>query len=118
MSVTETAREPRRFDQPGFDLRDGLGALFRHARPALLIVAAALVGAGIYLLLTPTEYTADAKLIIRLGREKAASPIGGGTNQEIRAMSRSKRGARMAPAFWGLPTVRTRILCCGAMTAA
>ncbi|TXM71359.1 lipopolysaccharide biosynthesis protein [Methylobacterium sp. WL12] len=95
MSGTETALDPRGFERHGFerhgfDLRDGLGALFRHARPALLILAAALVGAGIYLLLTPTEYTADAKLIIRLGREKSAAPINGGANQNYMFSERAQ----------------------------
>uniref|UniRef100_UPI0035CB2EB1 Wzz/FepE/Etk N-terminal domain-containing protein n=1 Tax=uncultured Methylobacterium sp. TaxID=157278 RepID=UPI0035CB2EB1 len=85
MSATETT-----FDAPAFDLRDVLGALFRHACPASLIVIAALVGAGIYLLLTPTEFTADAKLIIRLGREKSAAQIGGGTNQNYMFSERAQ----------------------------
>ncbi|CAA2157988.1 hypothetical protein MBRA_03335 [Methylobacterium brachiatum] len=73
-----------------FDLRDALAALFRHIRPALLILAAAILGAGIYLLLTPAEYTADAKLIIRLGREKAAAPVQGGANQNYMFSERAQ----------------------------
>lgn len=85
MTATETA-----FDAPAFDLRDALGALFRHARPASLIVIAALVGAGIYLLLTPTEFTADAKLIIRLGREKSAAQVTGNANQNYMFSERAQ----------------------------
>ncbi|WP_375464275.1 lipopolysaccharide biosynthesis protein [uncultured Methylobacterium sp.] len=81
---------PDGVEAPSYDLRDALGALFRHARPALLILTAALLGAGIYLLLTPAEYTADAKLIIRLGREKSAAPIGGGTNQSYMFSERAQ----------------------------
>ena len=73
-----------------FDLRDALAALFRHIRPALLILTAAILGAGIYLLLTPAEYTADAKLIIRLGREKAAAPVQGGANQNYMFSERAQ----------------------------
>lgn len=75
---------------PAFDLRDALAALFRHIRPALLILVAAIVGAGIYLLLTPAEYTADAKLIIRLGREKAGAPLQGGANQNYMFSERAQ----------------------------
>ncbi len=82
----EGARPP----QAAFDLRDALGALFRHIRPALLILSAAILGAGIYLLLTPTEYTADAKLIIRLGREKGAGQVNGGANQNYMFSERAQ----------------------------
>ncbi|PJI54058.1 lipopolysaccharide biosynthesis protein, partial [Methylobacterium radiotolerans] len=75
---------------PAFDLRDALAALFRHIRPALLILVAAILGAGIYLLLTPAEYTADAKLIIRLGREKAGAPLQGGANQNYMFSERAQ----------------------------
>ncbi|MGH1591913.1 Wzz/FepE/Etk N-terminal domain-containing protein [Methylobacterium phyllosphaerae] len=73
-----------------FDLRDALAALFRHIRPALLILVAAILGAGIYLLLTPADYTADAKLIIRLGREKAGAPLQGGANQNYMFSERAQ----------------------------
>ncbi len=73
-----------------FDLRDALSALFRHIRPALLILSTAILGAGIYLLLTPAEYTADAKLIIRLGREKAAGQVNGGPNQNYMFSERAQ----------------------------
>lgn len=73
-----------------FDLRDALGALFRHIRPMLMILAAAILGAGGYLLLTPTEYTADAKLIIRLGREKAAGQVEGGANRNYMFSERAQ----------------------------
>jgi polysaccharide biosynthesis protein PslE len=75
---------------PAFDLRDALAALFRHLRPALLILIAAIVGAGIYLLLTPAEFTADAKLIIRLGREKAGAQVQGGANQNYMFSERAQ----------------------------
>ncbi|RZK86738.1 MAG: lipopolysaccharide biosynthesis protein, partial [Methylobacterium sp.] len=81
---------PEDVEGPAFDLRDALAALFRHIRPALLILAAAILGAGIYLLLTPAEYTADAKLIIRLGREKAAAPVQGGANQNYMFSERAQ----------------------------
>ncbi|MCJ2120015.1 Wzz/FepE/Etk N-terminal domain-containing protein [Methylobacterium sp. J-001] len=81
---------PDAFEDIAFDLRDALAALFRHIRPALLILAAAILGAGIYLLLTPAEYTADAKLIIRLGREKSAAPIQSGANQNYMFSERAQ----------------------------
>ena len=91
MTRSDTVAEgPPGYGVPGYDVRDALAALFRHARPALLIVAAALAGAGIYLLLTPTEYTADAKLIIRLGREKSAAQVGGGVNQNYMFSERAQ----------------------------
>lgn len=73
-----------------FDLRDALSALFRHIRPASVILTAAIVGAGLYLLVTPAEYTADAKLIIRLGREKAAGQVSGGANQNYMFSERAQ----------------------------
>ena len=89
MSQTDLTA-PDAGEGPAFDLRDALAALFRHIRPALLILVAAIVGAGIYLLLTPAEYTADAKLIIRLGREKAGAPLQGGANQNYMFSERAQ----------------------------
>ncbi|MDP4021780.1 Wzz/FepE/Etk N-terminal domain-containing protein [Methylobacterium sp. NEAU 140] len=75
---------------PAFDLRDLLAALFRHLRAMLLIVLAALLGAAGYLLVTPAEYTADAKLIVRLGREKSGAQAVGGANQNYMFSERAQ----------------------------
>lgn len=56
-------------------LRECLTILFRHARPALAVVISALLAAALYLAVTPSEYTAEAKLIIRLGREKTSGVL-------------------------------------------
>ncbi|MGU3539187.1 GumC family protein [Methylobacterium sp. A54F] len=84
------SRTPAGAVPAGPDLRDVIAALFRHGRALALILAAALVSAGIYLALTPTEWTAEAKLIIRLGREKAAAPLTRDGNQSFMFAERAQ----------------------------
>lgn len=71
-------------------LREGLAVLFRHARPALTILVSALLAASLTLAATPSEYTAEAKLVIRLGREKTSGALPRESNQTFMFAERAQ----------------------------
>jgi uncharacterized protein involved in exopolysaccharide biosynthesis len=57
---------------PVVSLQDIVRTVFRHALPIVLIMVVALVGAVGYLLYESPTYTAQSKLLVRVGREKLA----------------------------------------------
>jgi uncharacterized protein involved in exopolysaccharide biosynthesis len=63
---------------PVVSLLDIVRTIFRHAVPIVLIMAIAVFGALGYLLYTSPTYTAESKLLVRVGREKLA-PLAVGT---------------------------------------
>ena len=57
-------------DPPGSFVRNMLYGLFRHKRSIMLVWLAAIVSALVYLGQVSPTYTAEAKLLVNLGREK------------------------------------------------